>query len=97
MLSAQSVAPLTPRNRWSFIVKILIREVKRLHTTGDKATAGPIEQDIGIVVQGLKIFGRSSDIASAQAVRVERYQKSTVEEMRFMEKREMDELAHVVE
>ncbi|KAK4686784.1 hypothetical protein P7C73_g3328, partial [Tremellales sp. Uapishka_1] len=76
---------------WSFIVKILIREAKRLQSLGDVLTAGPLEAEIETIVQALKIFGKRYGIASMQATRVERYRASTLEEMSFMEGDNFDE------
>ncbi|ORY34613.1 hypothetical protein BCR39DRAFT_513615 [Naematelia encephala] len=71
---------------WSFIVKILIREVKRLQAIGDIAATEPLENDIDAVVSALKIFGQRYNIAQMQAVRADRYRKSNVEDLMAMEK-----------
>jgi hypothetical protein len=90
-------------NRWSFISKILIREVKRLQAKGDntgksswdsshryadETGAAEIELDVEVIIQALKLFGQRYNIAGVQALRAERYRKSTVEEMKFMEQEE---------
>ncbi|ORX37628.1 hypothetical protein BD324DRAFT_622673 [Kockovaella imperatae] len=70
---------------WSFIVKTLIREVKRLHGLNLPRRAAPLETEIEIIVSSMKTFGSRMNIASAQAERSERYRSSTREETKFLE------------
>nr|XP_018260194.1 uncharacterized protein I303_07111 [Kwoniella dejecticola CBS 10117]OBR82352.1 hypothetical protein I303_07111 [Kwoniella dejecticola CBS 10117] len=71
---------------WSFISKILIREMKRLQSIGDVAGANELEPDISVLVTALKEFGTRYAIGTMQAMRTERYKKSTKEEMDFLSK-----------
>lgn len=102
--SATSLETLT--RRWSFISKILIREVKRLQALGDLtgklyflivggiiliSAAAEIELDVEVIIQALKTFGQRYSIAGVQAQRAERYRQSTVDELKFMRHEEADE------
>ena len=42
-----------------------------------------------MIISALKSFGQRYNIAGMQAQRAERYQKSTLDEMRFMERDEV--------
>lgn len=72
--------------RWSFISKILIREVKRLQALGDASGAALIEGDVEVIITALKAFGQRYNIAGMQAMRAERYRKSTLDEMKVLER-----------
>lgn len=54
----------------------------------DEIGAAEIELDVEVIIQALKLFGQRYNIAGVQALRAERYRKSTVEEMKFMEQEE---------
>ncbi|OCF77881.1 hypothetical protein I204_01884 [Kwoniella mangroviensis CBS 8886] len=71
---------------WSFISKILIREMKRLQSLGDVAGANSLEPDVQILVTALKEFGQRYTIGTMQAMRTERYSKTTKEETSFLYK-----------
>ncbi|KAL7423900.1 hypothetical protein Q5752_001485 [Cryptotrichosporon argae] len=66
---------------WTFIVKILIREAKRLQALGDAAAAGPIEAEIEVVVQALRQFGKRYQIATVQAHRMDEYRQRSADDM----------------
>jgi hypothetical protein len=100
-----SVATLT--NRWSFVVKVLIREVKRLHSIDEHkgepcaqlaaakmlmTAAVPLENEIDVIVQALRNFGKRYSIASYQATRAEQFRQSTAEDTKFMENDDFEDL-----
>lgn len=58
---------------------------QNLNLTFD-AEAALIEGDVEVIIQALKSFGQRYNVAGMQALRAERYRKSTVDEMRFMER-----------
>jgi hypothetical protein len=58
------------------------------HRYADETGAAEIELDVEVIIQALKLFGQRYNIAGVQALRAERYRKSTVEEMKFMEQEE---------
>ncbi|WVR07980.1 hypothetical protein IAU60_005023 [Kwoniella sp. DSM 27419] len=70
---------------WTFISKILIREMKRLHLVGDHAGATVIEAEVQILIDALRDYGRRYTIATMQALRAERYKAATTEETAFLE------------
>ncbi|WVF68407.1 hypothetical protein IAT40_003172 [Kwoniella sp. CBS 6097] len=76
---------------WSFISKILIREMKRLQAMGDTAGATSIEADIETLISALRQFGQRYTMGTMQAMRAERYKKSTMEQMAFMSSVEGEE------
>ena len=76
-------------------MKILIRETKRLQALGEREAAKPYEEDIEVVVSALKVFGLRYNIASMQAMRADRYRKSSAAEMAFMEGDTLEEHAYV--
>lgn len=47
-----------------------------------------IESDVEVIISALKSFGQRYNIAGMQALRAERYRKSTLDEMKFMERDE---------
>ena len=57
----------------------------------DGLGAAEIELDVEVIIQALKTFGQRYNIAGAQALRAERYRKSTVDEVRFMEREDVEE------
>ena len=57
----------------------------------DALGAAEIELDVEVIIQALKTFGQRYNIAGAQALRAERYRKSTVDEVRFMEREDVEE------
>ena len=61
-----------------------------VHDT-DGLGAAEIELDVEVIIQALKTFGQRYNIAGAQALRAERYRKSTVDEVRFMEREDVEE------
>ncbi|KIR53909.1 hypothetical protein I315_03525 [Cryptococcus gattii Ru294] len=69
---------------WSFMSKVLIREMKRCEFSGDKLGAAAIEPDIDTLVQALKQFGQGHAVAVMQAMRQERYKNSNWEDVEFM-------------
>ncbi|WWC95459.1 hypothetical protein V866_002323 [Kwoniella sp. B9012] len=71
---------------WSFISKILIREMKRLQSLGDVTGANSLEPDVQILVTALREFGQRYTIGTMQAMRTERYRKTTEEETSFLYK-----------
>nr|XP_019009262.1 uncharacterized protein I206_05910 [Kwoniella pini CBS 10737]OCF48043.1 hypothetical protein I206_05910 [Kwoniella pini CBS 10737] len=75
---------------WSFISKILIREMKRLQSIGDITGANELEPDISVLVTALKEFGTRYTIGTMQAMRTERYKKSSKEEIDFLNKNELN-------
>lgn len=52
---------------------------------GLTAAAGPLENEIEIIVQALQIFGKRYSIASFQAMRADKMRKATAEDTKFME------------
>ncbi|KAK8849759.1 hypothetical protein IAR55_005094 [Kwoniella newhampshirensis] len=73
---------------WSFVSKILIREMKRLHSVGNPLAAKDIEADIDVLVQALRNFGQRYAVGAMQAMRTDRYRNSTAAEFKFMQKDE---------
>ncbi|WWD20388.1 hypothetical protein CI109_104864 [Kwoniella shandongensis] len=71
---------------WSFASKILIREMKRLHSIGDIIGAADIEVDIEVIVQALRAFGQRYAVGSLQATRADRYRQATTDEYNQMGK-----------
>ncbi|WVW86826.1 hypothetical protein I302_108881 [Kwoniella bestiolae CBS 10118] len=69
---------------WSFISKILIREMKRLQSLGDVSGANTLEPDIQVLVSALREFGQRYTIGTMQAMRTERYRQTTKEETSFL-------------
>ncbi|WRT69797.1 uncharacterized protein IL334_006788 [Kwoniella shivajii] len=80
---------------WSFVSKILIREMKRLQSLGDIDGANALEPDIQTLVTALREFGQRYTIGAMQAMRTERYRKSTKEEMDLLYKADEDELENI--
>ncbi|WWC92908.1 uncharacterized protein L201_007870 [Kwoniella dendrophila CBS 6074] len=76
---------------WSFISKILIREMKRLQSIGDYTNANDLEPEIQTLVNALKEFGQRYTIGKVQALRTERYHKTTPEENDYLFKRNKQE------
>ncbi|WVQ95964.1 hypothetical protein IAU59_003063 [Kwoniella sp. CBS 9459] len=76
---------------WSFISKILIREMKRLQAMGDVVGVTSIEADIETLISALRQFGQRYTMGTMQAMRAERYKKSTMEQMAFMSSVEGEE------
>ncbi|EIW71404.1 hypothetical protein TREMEDRAFT_60335 [Tremella mesenterica DSM 1558] len=77
---------------WSFVVKILIRESKRLHHLGQTEAAAPIDADIECIISALKLFGQAHHLASTQAFRMDIYRQSTMEDMSFMQGDNIDDV-----
>lgn len=50
-----------------------------------------VETDVEVIISALKTFGQRHNIAGMQALRAERYRKSTLDEMRFMERDDVQE------
>lgn len=53
--------------------------------------ARPIEGEVDLVVQALKKVGLRYNVASMQALRADRYRKSTTHETDFLRKDEFDD------
>ncbi|OCF34322.1 hypothetical protein I316_03836 [Kwoniella heveanensis BCC8398] len=82
---------------WSFISKILIREMKRLQAMGDTSGVASLEADIETLISALRQFGQRYTMGTMQAMRAERYKKSTMEQMAFMSSVEGEEVDDVPE
>ncbi len=52
--------------------------------------AAGVEADVDLIVHALKHFGSQYNIASMQALRADRYRKSTKEDVAFMEGDNLD-------
>ena len=61
---------------WSFVLKTLIRESKRLKAIGENVAADSLEEDMSTVVTALHNFGKQHDIATFQAKRAEELRRS---------------------
>ena len=91
---------------WSFMFKILIREVKRLQSIGqmrgrskieapaDCSAAQSLGADVEIILTGLRIHGQRNKLATMQAMRNERYKNATDADMSFMQDDKLDEEQH---
>ncbi|WVN87511.1 uncharacterized protein L203_102693 [Cryptococcus depauperatus CBS 7841] len=75
---------------WSFISKILIRDMKRLQNLGDKDGAAAIEIDVEMIVQALREFGRYNTVGQSQAMIAEKYRQSAWNDITFLKNNDDD-------
>lgn len=76
---------------WSFTVKILIREAKRLRAVDRGVEAAPIEAEIETILKALQVFGQRYNLASMQAMRADRFHRASEAETAQLAEEEEEE------